>query len=103
MMSKESLKIVAIVEAQPAHSDTLLGEFKTLVAKSREEAGNIRYDLHQSVENPNVLVFEEHWRDQAAVDAHNGSAHFQKFLKAIEGTTDKVQVVVMKDVTDNQN
>ena len=81
----------------------LLAVFRDLVAKSRAEAGNLRYDLHQDLQNENRFVFVETWQDQAAVDSHNASGHFQGFVQAIDGKTDSVEIVLMTDVSENGN
>ena len=54
-----SIKIVAILAVKPAHRAELLAVFRDLVAKSRAEAGNLRYDLHQDLQNENRFVFVE--------------------------------------------
>ncbi|MDO4878992.1 MAG: putative quinol monooxygenase [Neisseria sp.] len=98
-----SIKITAIITAKPAHRAELSDVFAALVGESRKEGGNLRYDLHQDLQNENRFVFFEIWKDQAAVDSHNASAHFQNFLKAIDGKTEAVEIVLMKDVSDNGN
>ena len=50
---------------------------------------------------PEKLVFIEHWASQAALDAHNASAHFQNFVKAVEGKNDSIDIVLLQDVSDN--
>ena len=98
-----SIKIVATLVVKPESRAELLAVFRDLVGKSRAEAGNLRYDLHQDLQNQNRFVFFENWKDQAAVDSHNASVHFQNFLKAIDGKTEAVDIVLMKDVSDNGN
>jgi len=98
-----SIKIVATLAVQPTHRAELLAVFRNLVAKSRAEAGNLRYDLHQDMQNENRFVFVETWQDQAAVDSHNASSHFQGFVQAIDGKTDSVEIVLMTDVSENGN
>ena len=98
-----SIKIVAILAVKPAQRAELLAVFRDLVAKSRAEAGNLRYDLHQDLQNENRFVFVETWQDQAAVDSHNASGHFQGFVQAIDGKTDSVEIVLMTDVSENGN
>ena len=98
-----SNKIVATLAVKPAHRAELLAVFRDLVAKSRAEAGNLRYDLHQDLQNENRFVFVETWQDQAAVDSHNASGHFQGFLQAIDDKTDSVEIVLMTDVSENGN
>ncbi len=95
------IKIVATVVVKPEYREVLLAQFADLVAASRREAGNFRYDLHQAAGSPNKLVFIEHWASQAAFDAHNASAHFQSFVKAVEGKNDSIDIVLLQDVSDN--
>lgn len=95
------IKIVATVVLKAEKRDELLAVFGRLVELSRQEAGNLRYDLHQDIQNPNRVVFFENWRDQAAIDAHNATEHFQGFLKAIEGNVENVDIILMSDVSHN--
>ncbi|MCP1659749.1 putative quinol monooxygenase [Neisseria perflava] len=94
-----NIKIVALITVKPEYRETLAAQFKELVKASRAEEGNISYDLHQETGNPDRFIFVENWKSQAAVDAHNASAHFQAFAKAIDGTTDKVEIVLMDEVS----
>ena len=95
------IKIVAMVDVKPEHRAELLVVFRDLVAKSRAEAGNLRYDLHQDFHNDNRLIFVETWRDQAVVDSHSESEHFQNFIKAINDKTTHLEIITMHDVTEN--
>jgi quinol monooxygenase YgiN len=55
-----------------------------LIAETRKEPGNIRYQLFRSVDNPAILTVFEQWKDKAAIDEHNASEHFNKALPALE-------------------
>lgn len=98
-----NIKIAATIAVRPEHRAELLAVFTALVSASRSEEGNLRYDLHQDLNDENRFVFFENWRDRAVVDSHNASAHFQNFLKAIDGKTQAVDIVLLKDVSDNGN
>ena len=50
---------------------------------SRREAGVVGFEVGRSQERPNVFALWEVYRDQAALDAHAASEHFQRFV--IEG------------------
>ncbi len=97
------VKIVATIVVKPEYRQELLGVFQQLVLASRQEAGNLRYDLHQDIENANRVVFFEIWQSQAAVDEHGASAHFQNFLQAIDGKTESVEIVMLNDISENAN
>ena len=55
-------------------------EFKTLTEElrreSRKEKGCISYDLYEDINNPNVLIFLEEWRDEEAIKLHKESKHY---------------------------
>ena len=93
-----NIKITAIVAVKAEHRAELLDVFTALVGESRKEGGNLRYDLHQDLQNPNRFVFFENWKSQAAIDAHNASEHFQGFVKAIDGKTDALEIVLMEEI-----
>ncbi|MDO1509421.1 MULTISPECIES: putative quinol monooxygenase [unclassified Neisseria] len=99
----QPVKIVAAIVIKPEYSQELFDVFQRLVLASRQEAGNLRYDLHQDIENPDRVVFFEIWRSQAAVDAHAATVHFQDFLKAIEGKTESLEIIQMHDISDNSS
>ena len=46
---------------------------------SRAEPGCITFDVSRSTEDPNVFVLYEEWQDQAALDVHYKTAHFEKY------------------------
>lgn len=45
------------------------------------EPGCICFDVHQSVERPELFYLHECYQDQQALDAHRASGHFARFRK----------------------
>ena len=43
------------------------------VAAIRAEAGNLRYEYYQSLDDPETVLLIDQWTDQAAIDAHHAS------------------------------
>ena len=43
------------------------------VAAIREEAGNLRYEYYQPLDDPETVLLIDSWEDQAAIDAHHAS------------------------------
>ena len=43
------------------------------VAAIRGEAGNLRYEYYQSLDDPDTILLIDSWTDQAAIDAHHAS------------------------------
>ncbi len=46
--------------------------------KSREEAGNLRYEYSYSITNADELVLTEVWKDEESVKIHGASEHFKQ-------------------------
>lgn len=70
------IKIIAKTTVPTENLNAFIALAKPLVAASQAEEGNIFYNLHQSQENPEEVVFIEAWKDQQAIDSHNDSPHF---------------------------
>ena len=43
------------------------------VAAIRAEAGNLRYEYYQPLDDPETILLIDSWTDQAAIDAHHAS------------------------------
>jgi (4S)-4-hydroxy-5-phosphonooxypentane-2,3-dione isomerase len=59
---------------------------------SRSEPGCLFYQPHRSVDDPQLFFLYEQYSDQAAVDAHRASPHFQEHVigKAIPNLESRV-------------
>ena len=42
-------------------------------AAIRAEAGNLRYEYYQPLDDPETILLIDSWEDQAAIDAHHAS------------------------------
>ncbi len=78
------IKIVAEMVVKAECLDSFKALAKELVEKSAAEEGNIVYTLNQNTADSCVLAFIETWKDQAAIDAHNASAHFTGILPKLQ-------------------
>ena len=43
------------------------------VAAIRAEAGNLRYEYYQPLDDPETILLIDSWKDQAAIDVHHAS------------------------------
>lgn len=73
--------IHAVFQVDGEKQGEFLEEIKPLIAASREESGNISYDLCKDTEKENVFIMVEVWKDAEAVASHNQSEHFTAFVK----------------------
>lgn len=93
--SSESLTIIATLTAQPEYKDELLKAIEAVVKSTRQEAGNISYNVFEDVNNPLQWTFIETWKSQNAIDSHNNSEHFKAFAKTVEGKS-SLSVFILK-------
>lgn len=87
--------IHAIFQVDPAKQQSFLEEIQPLLHGSREESGNVSYDLYKDTEKESVYTMVEVWKDEAAVASHNTSEHFTSFVsKASQFLTASLDIKV---------
>ncbi|QGZ63066.1 putative quinol monooxygenase [Paraburkholderia acidisoli] len=90
-----SVKIVAILTAKAGRADELATLLRGMVAPSRAEAGNLRYDLWQDYDQPGRFVLDELYKDNEAITSHRATPHFQNYLSRIAELGERTAVVVL--------
>jgi NAD(P)-dependent dehydrogenase (short-subunit alcohol dehydrogenase family)/quinol monooxygenase YgiN len=71
---------LAFFRAQPGQTKSLGKALTDLVDPTRQEAGCISYDVHQSLQDSDSWFVYENWRSSADLDAHMQTAHIKAFL-----------------------
>ena len=67
--------VIATLRVQPEKLPQLLAAARIVIAATRKEDGCIFYDLHQSVTDPDQLVFVERWSSREALAKHFDAPH----------------------------
>jgi quinol monooxygenase YgiN len=75
----EQVTVIAYHRAKPGKEESLRQALLSLCAVTRAEKGCINYDLHESLDDPNLLVFHENWNSKTDLDTHLRSAHILQF------------------------
>ena len=88
-------KIVAILTARPGQAQALEALLRGMVAPSRAEPGNLRWDIWQDSAAPERFVLDELYRDEPAVAAHRQTAHFQHYLAVVDTLAQRQAHVVL--------
>lgn len=97
-MANKALVVVATIKAKLGRGAELRSAFLDLEWHSRTEAGCIKYDLHQSIEDADTFLFYEIWTGEEALSLH-ASSDFMKASRAItrelieSGVLQKFQLV----------
>lgn len=85
------IHLIVALKAKPSRMADLQATLTTLVAQSSKEAGCISYRAAFAEDGETAFVVE-HWRDQAALDAHNQTPHFTEGVKQLQDACLEVQI-----------
>ncbi|OEU99391.1 MULTISPECIES: putative quinol monooxygenase [Streptomyces] len=79
-MSESSCVVVARYRTRPGREEEVLALLAELAAASRGEPGNLRYRVHQGIEDPRTVVLYEEYATEADFTAHCATAHFRDLV-----------------------
>lgn len=71
--------VIATLTVKPEMRAELIAAAHEAIAVTRKEQGCISYDLHESVGDPNKLVFVEEWASADCLPVHSKSDHMRAF------------------------
>ena len=75
------LTIVAELKAKPGKEKEMRDALQSLIAPTRQQAGNINYDMLVSNQDPGVVIFYENWKSRALWQQHMHSSILVDFAK----------------------
>ena len=65
--------------AREGEEERVAAALRRLIGPSREEPGNLVYQLHRDPDDPRRFFAYEQYVDRSAYDAHLASAHFRRY------------------------
>ena len=74
--------------------EALRAGLEALVEPTSKEQGWVNYDLHQSIEDPDLFLFYENWESGADLDAHLAAPHLTQFAARIPELLDESGLTV---------
>lgn len=83
-MASTPFNFIAHFRARPGSEEALQQAILDCVAPTREEDGNVNYDVHRGADDPAIFVIYEGWTGQDALDRHFTLPHFTKLMAAAE-------------------
>ncbi|MDC7222981.1 MAG: putative quinol monooxygenase [Spirochaetales bacterium] len=81
LKNETQLVCIAVFNAKEGEVDQLLQNLHGLIRLTTQEGGCLRYELNQSLDNPNKITFIEKWYDQKTFDAHCAMPYLKDFFK----------------------
>jgi quinol monooxygenase YgiN len=89
--------LTAIVKAKPQFKTEVENILSNMILKTQDEEACELYTLHQSVEDENMFVFYEIWKNQKGLDFQNEQNYIKEFVSLVdEKLQEKPLVIKMK-------
>ncbi len=66
---------------KPEDRDAVAGLLRELTLASREEPGCAIYNSHTVKTDPDIVVIYEQYRDDASLEAHRTTPHYEQYAK----------------------
>ncbi len=79
------LVVLGSATAAPGRRAELADAARAVSTATRGDDGCVSYVFAADLEDPDVVVSVEVWRDRAALDAHLAHDHARRFLAAVGG------------------
>lgn len=76
-----------IFVAKEENIEELKALLTDMVEPSQKSEGCLLYHIYQMDDKPNTFVVIESWRDEAALDGHKNSAHYNHYKSHFEPYT----------------
>lgn len=100
-MNDDEIVLIARLKVKADKIEQAKAAALKIVADSRNEAGCINYDIHQSVEDETVFFWHETWANKAAIDEHFATPFFQEFFAVVgEVAAEPPQINLTRKITD---
>jgi len=88
------VKLTAILAARPGKTDELKALLDGMLAPSRAEPGNLRWDIWRDQADPSRFVLDELYTDIAAVATHRETPHFKNYISKINDLAERTVFVL---------
>jgi quinol monooxygenase YgiN len=93
------LIVTGRVHARPDTLADVLTASLEHVHRSRTEPGCLLHSVHQSVEDPLLVVFVEHWADREALSTHFAQPGSNEFVRAVATLADERPTLEIYEAT----
>jgi quinol monooxygenase YgiN len=94
------INVVAILKAKEGRESDVSAALQNALPPSREEAGNLRYDLFVAQGAPGTFVMIEKWASKEALDSHFTAPHLGAAFTTVGDAFDGAPQIFMLDPVD---
>jgi len=93
-MTSSPAKLTAILTAHPGKAAELEALLTAMLPHCRAEPGNLRWDIWREPAAGSRFVLDELYYDEAAVEAHRATPHYQDYLARIPALADRTALML---------
>lgn len=76
----EHINVVALIKIKPENVKDAEPLVKQLAQKSREEPGNVKYEIYRVKEREGVYIFLEQFKTVEDFEAHRQTEHYKTII-----------------------
>lgn len=80
----QTIFVISHVDTIPSPQNDPPGLLKRLAEESRNDKGNVRFDVVQHMMRANHFTIVEGWQSQSALDAHAAAAHTKQYRDTLQ-------------------
>lgn len=95
------INVVATIIVKKDFIEFVKNELLKLILPTQKENGFVKYDLHQSIDQPEIFVFYEEWLSRELLDTHLKSHHIYEYMANVEGKIDFFELKILKKLNKN--
>jgi quinol monooxygenase YgiN len=78
-LPKQAVTLLVQLRAKQGQRLRLASEIRALIAPTRKEEGCLQYDLHRSLDDPDLFLLHEVWASRQHHQAHYQTPHFLRW------------------------
>ena len=79
-----TIHLISYIDVAPAAKEQAASLLRPLAEASRKDAGNMLFQILQRTAPAHQFVIVATWKDQQALDAHEGAAHYKQFRSKLD-------------------
>lgn len=85
MADKDTTRVVCVAEfrAMPDKTEELIRALHSLMEPTHKEAGCLRYELNQRIDDRQWTTFIEKWKDRKSFDEHCAMPYIKHFFDEV--------------------
>lgn len=91
---EDNFFMLVVLYAKAGRESELRDRLRGVVEPSRQDAGNLRYELFVQQDDPRRFIFVEHWESPQAQEAHHTQTeHIRRFQEEGSDAVERIELL----------